>query len=313
MHLALAVAILLAAQDDVRTRMERGLGLLQAGQVEQARALFDSIVAEAPDHGPARLQLGRLAVEAAEWETAREHLEIAVASNPRRPQLAQHLLGVSLQALDDRDGARRAYGRALEIAPTFLPPRTRLAEMDLEDGDLWSALAHYRAGAAAQPDANHLHAAIANVARRMHATELARCAVDRALEAEPASGSLHYLSAVIEEEAGAVDEAIRLAQAALERGFDDAAVYVTLGNLYHEKMRLADAVDAFATALSLDAGVAESLASFALASLTTAEFRELRPELERFAAENPGSVNTLHALPKIVVPERETPGSTASI
>ena len=293
---ALVLFVLLTAQASVREQMQEGIRLVQAGQPARAREIFEAIIDEIPQHGPARLQLGQLAATRGDWAEAERHLEVAVRSDPRRPQLAWFLLGRTRAALVDQAAALVAIEHALEIAPDFLPARTYLAEVALDQGNLWSALSHYREAARQYPGRADVQGALANVARRMQADDLARCAADAALAAEPGTGALHYLRAVIAENEGDVEQAMKSCRRALELGFDNAAVHITLGNLYHEKMMLAESIAAFEKGLELDPAAAESLASFALASLTTGEYTALRPLLELHAVEHPGKVNTLYAL-----------------
>ena len=249
-------------------------------------------MADAPRHGPARLQLGQIAVAEERWEEAREHLEIAVQSNPQRLFLAWHLLGRARAALGDASAARQAFDEAIARAPEFLASRLALAELAETEGDLFTALAQYRAAAATEPENEAIWSALANTARRAGAIDLARCAVKRAGE----SGTTAYLRAVIEERAGAVDEALSWADRALELGLESAAVYVTRGNLLHEKMRLTEAIAAFEKAVAIDPFAAESIASFALTSLTTEDYTRLRELLERHVEAHPDSVNTLYSL-----------------
>lgn len=288
----IALLALVLLQATVPERMQEAIRDLQAGETEEARALLESIVADAPRHGPARLQLGQLAVSEARWEDAREHLEIAVRSNPQRLFLAWHLLGRARAALGDGSGAREAYGEAIALAPDFVAPRLALAELAESENDLYTALAQYRTAVDLEPGNESIWAALANAARRAGAVELARCAVARAGE----SGATAYLHAAIEEEAGNVDEALAWTETALERGLESAAVFVTRGDLLHEKMRLTEAIAAFERAVAIDPVAAESIASFALTSLTTEDYARLRAVLEKHAEAHPDGLNTLYSL-----------------
>ncbi|HSF18894.1 MAG TPA: tetratricopeptide repeat protein [Vicinamibacteria bacterium] len=289
--------VLTLLQPSIPEKMREALALMESGDADGARELLESILEESPEHGPAHLQLGQLALALEDWQDAKEHLEVAVRSNPQRLFLAWHLLGTARRATGDLPGAKQAFEAALEHAPDFLPPRLALAELAEAQGDLWTALAHYRSAVGSEA----AYGALANLARRMGALELARCAVSRAGD----GGAAAYLSAVIEQEAGAVDRAIALAERALSLGYENAAVYVTLGNLFHEKMRLSESVVAFEKAVAIDPAAAESLASFALTSLTTEDYTRLRGLLERHVAAHPDSLNTLYGLGAMYLRENE--------
>ena len=111
--------------------MERALSLLAAEDTERAIPLLLSVVDDVPFHGPARMQLGALAVERGEWEVAADHLSAAVDSyGPeapegaipvQRPGLAWALYSDALAEAGRLEDAFEATGRSLHIAPTYLP------------------------------------------------------------------------------------------------------------------------------------------------------------------------------------------------
>jgi superkiller protein 3 len=287
---ALALASVLQPALEARTR--EAIALLDAGKVDEARTILSSVVADEPRYGPARLLLGQIAVSRSEWDVALEQLEIAVESNPQRLFLAFYLLGRARRATGDPAGAASAFERALELAPRFVPPRLELAQMAEAESDLWTALGLYRQAVEVDSRRADVLAALAHTAHRMGATELARCAAGEALEREPENGALYYLRAVVE----TGEAALRACRRAIELGFENAAVYVTLGNLLHERLDIPGAIDAFENALEIDPAAAESLASFALTSLTTADYGRLRDLLERHVSAHPDHVNTLYAI-----------------
>jgi tetratricopeptide (TPR) repeat protein len=282
-------------QATVQETMREAIALVDQGQIDEARTLLEGVVSENPRHGPARLLLGQIAVSRGNWDAAIEHLEIAVESDSQRPQrlfLAWYLLGRARRATGDGAGARESFARAIDLAPRFLPVRLELGEMAAEEGDLWTALEQYRRALQIEPGRVDILPALANTARRMGATDLARCAVDAALAKEPSNGALHYLRCVIE----SGDTAIESCRRALELGFDNAAVYTTLGNLLHEKSDIEGSIAAFEKAVAIDPAAAESLAAFAITSLTSSEYERLGELLERHVESHPDSINTLYGL-----------------
>ncbi len=63
--------------------------------------------------------------------------------------MAQYRL---LRRLEDRPAMRQALVRAVKFAPDALPPRLRLAELLLEEGDLAQAGEHLLAAARIAPE-----------------------------------------------------------------------------------------------------------------------------------------------------------------
>ncbi|MFQ5789643.1 MAG: tetratricopeptide repeat protein, partial [Acidobacteriota bacterium] len=288
-----------ATAQRIPEKMQEALNRLSSGDIEGARSLLEEIIRENPRHGPARLQLGQLALERGLVDEAREHLQVATTSNPRRLFLAWHLLGrvFRLQGQDGR--ARECFQESLARAPHFLPPRLFLIEIAEEGGDRWEALAHYRKILEQRPSVPELPdilAGMAQLARSMGALELAECSLRPSLEAQPNNGFFHYLLGLILSESGRVEEALASCLRAVELGFRKAPVYVTLGNLYYQKMLLSESIAALGQAVERDPAAAETLASFALTSLTTEEYRALRSLLEKHVEAHPESLNTLYGL-----------------
>jgi tetratricopeptide (TPR) repeat protein len=109
-------------------KMEQGLARYEAGDVGEARRIFSEIIQENPNHGPARLLLGQIALEQGNLREAEEHLKTATESNPRRIQLAWQLLGKVRILQGSYESAAQALNKSLELTPPDAPQReeTRL-------------------------------------------------------------------------------------------------------------------------------------------------------------------------------------------
>jgi tetratricopeptide (TPR) repeat protein len=113
------VVLLLLFQ--IQGKMQEALKLFSSGDVDGAAALFQEIIQENPQHGPARLMLGQIALERGEIQQAQQHLEIAVASNPQRIQLAWHLLGRVYLFQKQYQKAVDAFDQSLKESSDFKP------------------------------------------------------------------------------------------------------------------------------------------------------------------------------------------------
>ena len=280
-------------------RMEEALALLASDRRVEAESVLLEIAREFPRYGPARLQLGRIYLEKEEWKEAERHLLVATQANLPRMSLAWYLLGRAYLGAGDDLQAQECLRQSILITPDFIPPRLLLIEIAERTDDRWEALAQYREvmqGAPELPDRAELMARMALLARSMNALDLAECTVREAIQDQPADGSLRHLLAVILKDAGRVDEALAACQEAIDRGFREAPVYVTLGDLYYEKMLLSESIAALGKAIELDPGAAESVASFALSSLTTEDYALLRQILEKHVRAHPDNPNTLYSL-----------------
>jgi len=116
---ASVVILLLLLQ--IQEKMQQGLKLFSSGDVDGAAAIFQEIIQENPQHGPARLMLGQIALEKGDIQQAQQHLEIAVASNPQRIQLAWHLLGRVYLLQKQYQKSLDAFEQSLKESPEFHP------------------------------------------------------------------------------------------------------------------------------------------------------------------------------------------------
>lgn len=119
--LILFCANVVISQSTITEKMQQGLKLFSSGDVDGAAAVFNEIIQENPQHGPARLMLGQIAFERGDIQQAQQHLEIAVASNPHRIQLAWHLLGRVYLFQKQNEKALDAFEQALKESPDFEP------------------------------------------------------------------------------------------------------------------------------------------------------------------------------------------------
>jgi tetratricopeptide (TPR) repeat protein len=125
---------------------------------------------------------------------------------------------------------------------------------------------------------------------------LAECHALRALELKPQEPTMLFLLAESQLGAGDAAEAIATCERAIASGAATAPVYFTLGNALHGRMEIAASIAALRRAVELDPQAAEDIASFALSSLTTEDFRSLRSLLEAHVEEHPRNLNTLYSL-----------------
>lgn len=310
------------SQTEVRDRMERALALLAGEGAERAIPLLLSVVDEVPFHGPARMQLGALAVERGEWEIAVDHLEAAVGSyGPeapegavpvQRPGLAWALHSEALGQAARLEDALEATGEALRLSPSYLPAllgRSNFArQLATAEGAASTAgsrrafleisLDAARKAQTLAPERHGPWTALALAAHEAQIAELARCAAGRAAELAPDDPRSLYLVAWTSADADP-EGALAAAEAALAAGLrDEPALWMTLGRLRAFRLDMDASLHAYREALRLDAGVAGEMASLALDAIAASEDEELRTLLRDRAARRPEALNTRFALAK---------------
>ena len=311
-----------------RRRMLRALALLETGEPERAIPLLLELTEAVPHHGPARLQLGALAIERGEWQVAAAHLRAAAGSvgeeapegavPVQRPGLAWALLADALDEAGDLGEALEATERALRLAPAYLPAllrrsavARRLAARDPEEPEmrtvlLETALRAARSARERAPGRPAPWTALALAAHDAHLPQLARCAAHRALELAPDDSRPRYLFARIVSEADPA-AALEAAEGAVAAGLrEEPAVWMTLGELRAFRMDLDGSLEAYRQALRLDPAAAGEMASLPLDAIAAGGDAELLDLLRDRAGRIPDALNTRFALAKAALRQGRT-------
>jgi tetratricopeptide (TPR) repeat protein len=132
-------------QGAVQSAIRSGIGLsvvVDRRELAAAEALLRRAAEIAPDNAEVRLRLGRvLQLLDRHDEAARELKEAAgVLTDPALVYDATLFLGVSQQALGDRDGARASFERAGRLAPGAQSPLLALSQLARRAGNSAAAL-----------------------------------------------------------------------------------------------------------------------------------------------------------------------------
>lgn len=83
--------------------------------MSEAIARYEKMVEQFPQNELARFSLGKALFDTGEFARAREHLEVALGKKPDW-MVVQILIGKCDLSLGDREGARVAFQRALNLA-----------------------------------------------------------------------------------------------------------------------------------------------------------------------------------------------------
>jgi tetratricopeptide (TPR) repeat protein len=205
------------------------------------------------------------------------------------------------------DAARAVAEQILSERPMHIQAALIMIEVAERDKNYWEAFARYQKLLESIPAFPILDSRFALVAHKMEAHDLAQCYIRRAIESEPAGGYYHYIYAMILKSQQNLDRALEEAEKSIALGFDQAAVYVTLGDIYYEKMEISKSIASLAKAIERDPRAAEKIASFALSALTTEDHSALQEILEKHAQANPENMETLYGLAMMHSNENDLP------
>jgi len=216
----------------------------EKGDLPETRRLARRITESAPAFGGGHYLLGLVALRQGQPRRAVEHLERAVAADPRQavPRLA---LGQAREAQNDSAGALQTYREILLIDPRHAEAHARLAEGLARQGQREAAAAHCRSALLAHPRhaeaLNTLGALLHEEGRDAEAAVMLR----RALDERPSwAVALHNFGLVLTA-LGQLDAAVTILEGAVSlrpgHGPDRIALAAALRRLGQFDRALAEA------------------------------------------------------------------------
>ena len=211
------------------------------------------------------------------------------------------------QALEqgNNEAAGALAEKVLEERPLHMEARLLFIEAAENAKKYWDAFRHYQEINELVSGLSQVEGRFALLAQKMEAHDLAECLARKALESDPESGYLHFVLAAVLQSREKEEAALAQAEKSIALGFQEPAVYVTLGDIYYQKMEISKSISALAKAVEMDPRAAENIASFALSALTTDDYAALRTILEKHVQAHPGNIETLYGLAMMHITENE--------
>ncbi len=134
----------------------KAVALHQAGQLDEAKAAYQSLLKNNPDDSDALHYLGLIAFQRGDYPDAAGLIEQAIKLNGNIP--AFHFnLGNAYRQLKQLDSAINAYLESVRLDPRFLKAHFNLGNTFKEQGKLEAAVEHYRKALALKPDYAEAH------------------------------------------------------------------------------------------------------------------------------------------------------------
>jgi tetratricopeptide (TPR) repeat protein len=268
-----------AAGTPVWKAFERAFAHDAAGRHEEARRIYESILAALPEHPGALLKLAQHDLRQRAYDRARERLEIALRAAGRQSLPTESIwctLGRVEAARGRVDAAQRAYEHCLAEVPASARAQAGLGALALTSGDAAAARAHY--GAAVAHDPNFVEAllglavALAALDRADEAVATAR----RGRELAPDEADAWRVEAEVLLGAGNAAASVATARSGLARHPEFPGLLHALGNAYKALGAATDAREVLRAAVALAPDHAAIHASLSGACLDLGLGREAR-------------------------------------
>lgn len=283
--------------------LEQALTLANAGQLEAAKTLLETLLATAPDDTNVLHLFGTVLAQQGGYERARELLERAAAIQPRNATIQIHL-GNVLRLLKLPDMAVRSYRAALSLSPSdpeahfnlalvlldvgqrdqaaqelqktimFLPQHAEAQYMYgklISEEDTEQAATYFRQALAARPGMLEAQAELILCLARLGRFSEAERLLERALKQHPGHSLLKKQGAVLALMQGKLSEAEDTYRDLLQQTPNASDIRLNLGGLYQMQGKNSQALSLFEEALELDDNGQHGAILNALANVKVAE------------------------------------------
>jgi tetratricopeptide (TPR) repeat protein len=205
------------------TLLQNGLAYHQAGRLQEAETLYQSILQEQSQHPDALHLLGVIASQVGKYDLAVNLIENAIKINPTTPVFYNNL-GNALKELGRQEDAFARYGQALAIKPDYAEAHNNMGITLQELGRVEETITHY----------------------------------EQALVLKPDYAEAYYNMGVALQELGRQEDAIACYEKALAINPDFTEAHSNMGKALHDLGRQDDAIASYEQALAIKPGNAEA-------------------------------------------------------
>jgi predicted O-linked N-acetylglucosamine transferase (SPINDLY family) len=245
------------AVDDpvIMALVQQASNQLGAGRLQQAEALCQQVLRQAPGHPDALHLLGVIAQQVGRSQLAVELLSQAITQAPQRSGFMYFNRAVALDALQRPAEAMADYQRTVSMLPEMAQAHAHLGRIYWGLGRLEAAAASCELAIYQQPGLAGAHFTLGMVRHAQERLDDAAACFRRVLELNPGSAeALHHLGDVLNRQ-GSFDAAEASYRQALAL---DPTLHMThnnLGNLLYRQSRLEESVAAYRAAIALQPGL----------------------------------------------------------
>ncbi|MEE2689433.1 MAG: tetratricopeptide repeat protein [Pseudomonadota bacterium] len=244
--------------------MQSAVRLHEAGQVDEAVALYDRALATAPDEPEILHMKGVALAQSGDIDSGIGFIRQAISLKDDSVDFHNNL-AVFLREINRLDEAAAALRRAIEIAPGHMPAYGNLAAVFESAGRHDEAAEVCRKAIHLDPENAQLHHTLGLQLEALGHSEAAAAALRRAAELAPRSPEVHNNLGNVLMEIGDYESAESSFKEAVCLRDDYALAWQNLGSLLVKMWRLDEAISSFNKALSNDPKLVQAHVNLAAA------------------------------------------------
>lgn len=281
--------------DTTQVRLTKGRELHVAGELEQACAIYDQVLRDAPAHPEALHLRGVISLQRGDVDDAILRLEAAVAAAPDHAR-AHNNLGVALKACGRLEASAAAFAAAHALDPEAVDIVFNQGTAYDAMGRPADALAAYDAALRIAPEMVDAHMNRGLALHSLGRLDEALAGLERAMALRPTWEMPCFNAAKILREQGDLHRAFEMAQRGVELNSRHAEGWVGLGQCLEALERFPEARDAHARAIQVDPDLAQAYLNLATMCLRTDEPKAADQAVGRYLDQVPGSTLGLAVL-----------------
>jgi tetratricopeptide (TPR) repeat protein/2-polyprenyl-3-methyl-5-hydroxy-6-metoxy-1,4-benzoquinol methylase len=283
---------------DSRILLTEAVRLHQAGQLDQAAALYRKVLTVQPNNADALHLLGMIALQQDQARTAAELISKAIAVNDCfAPYHSHHAL--ALQNLGDMEGAVAGYRRAIALNPDDADSYNNMGNALAALGRTENAVAAFRRALALQPGNAVVHNNLGTAQGNMGLRDEAELSFRKAAELEPGfAGAIINLGNLYRDKDD-LPGAERCYRRALGLAPRDTAAHCGLGLTLWQLGRHDEALASYRASLAVDPVHPETLFNFSIARSKDGALEEAEALAARALTQRPGDPGILNHLASV--------------
>jgi len=268
---------------------------LQAGNLDQAEALFRKILTYIPEHPDALHMLGVIANRRGEFDRAVQLIGQALALAPRNVD-AHVNLGNALRSTGRLAEGIASYRRAIALNPRMAIAHSNLGRMLNQVGDFEGARASCETAIQINPTLTAGHINLAIALRGLHRAREAAEAYRHAIRLQPQDASLYHDLGNVLTELQLLNEALKCHDQSIKLKPDEAIFHFDRGSVLLRQREIAAASESFRRAATLAPDSVGSWISLGWTLRLMGRFDESTECMRRAAALGPDTAETYRHL-----------------
>jgi Flp pilus assembly protein TadD len=234
-----------------QTDLQSASRLHQAGQLDQAEAIYKKLLAQQPGNADALHLLGVIRIQRSQFIEAVDLIRQAIALQPNSPGYYSNL-GWALTHAGQLNDAVACYRKLCAMQPGNVAAFDSLGRLLLHLGRIDEAIAASAAAVKLRPDVSQYHLSLGHAFSQKHQHEFATRAYREAARLDPQNGLTWYNLGVSLAERGEIPEAIEVLDKAIELKPEFSWSYSTKGAALSQARRFDEAKISLRRALELD-------------------------------------------------------------